>query len=310
MKIDKGNLIIAAVCAPMFAMIALLFLNLFFEVGLWVTMQIFKTNWSLKAVVHLERPDGDVLVIKVDNEWTDGEVEANRLMVISTADGSIVAETVRGINFKLLGVTPELAWCQLSRDDDDIVALQLPDLDERYDLEDLLEAHPQVNRIIDWIKVDGLDALRIDAKDGFQYRLKYSDNSIERLPEEPPPLAPDLIEAMPGCRWKIPGPIKDSRNCQLIREGEAAVLTSYQGEGEAKQLVLTLKTKDGQAEWTVTEETLFGPREEGTPPRRVYFAGKVKGQLLLVAQDREPEDFFLAAVDLADGSVRWNLIFR
>jgi hypothetical protein len=309
LKITKGNLIIAAACAPMFAMIALLGLNLFFEVGLGLSAQIFPTNWSLKAVVHLERPDRDVLVIKVDNEWTDGEVEANRLMVISTADGAIVAETVRGINFELLGVTPELAWCQLSRDDEDIVALQLPDLDERYDFKDLMRAHPQVNRIIDWIKVDGLDALRIDAKDGYQYRLKYADNSIERLPEDPPPLAPDLVRAT-GCRWKIPGTIRDSRDCRPIRAGDAAILASYQGESQAKQLALTSKTKGGQVKWTVTEETLFGPREEGAPPRRVFFVAKAKGQLLLVAEDREPEDFFLAAVDLDDGSVRWNLIFR
>jgi hypothetical protein len=315
----RGKVVVGALGAAIAAPAVLLILNVF-GVGLSLGIRIWPTGWAVRHAAHVQRPSGDLLIVMADDVAIGSRGHPQRLLVLSAANGSVLGERVGGVRFELFGLTPELAWCRHSREDGDFAGYELPGLTKRYDGDDLLAAHPRVGRIIDWIKVDGPNALRIDAKDGYQYRLELVDNSLARLPERPPPLVPNLLHAYAGCRWRIPGPMKDARTCAPIRlpavpgrgrRSAGVVMTDYRRDRTTglEQLVLYLERRDGQSGWRLTEDEVFGPRD-GKRSRPIRLASRAHDRLLLVAVDHEPDDLYLAAVRLEDGAVLWRQTFH
>jgi len=159
--------------------------------------------------------------------------------------------------------------------------------------------------------VDGNDgALRIDARDGYQYRLLPKDNSVERLPDAPKPPAPTLLQSLSTRTWKFPGPLIGTKSGQPMKIGNDFITGRSEQIGAEYQTVLERKTASGELIWSTREENWFGKPDSDHPSKRINFATQDKQCIYLVAEDRdEHDDLYLAALNLDDGSVVWSQIF-
>jgi hypothetical protein len=315
-KITRAKIIAAVLLTPLIAVFLLLFCHLF-GVARWLQIRILPTNWALQHAVCIERPGDDWLLLMVEHAWRDLELDTSRLLLISAADGRVLGERVEDLDFNLFGLTAERVWARPGhRGYDDFAGYALPGLQRTIDGRALLAAHPELERIVKRIRPDGPAALRIFARDGYQYRLQLDDQRLQRLALEPAPPAPDLLQRLPDCRWRIPGPVKDARDCKPLRlpgggdRPPGRLMAASETRGGLRQLVLYAAAPDGSSRWRLTEQQLFGPRDPDEPPRRIFSATRADGRLLLVAADRRPEDLYLAAVDPAAGSILWQRRFR
>lgn len=274
-------------------------------------MHFSLTDWRLGPVGLVERPDQPVLLIEMENDPPGWGIAYERLVALDPQDGSMLGQVLEGGALYLIGLTTDEAWLTTGWGKGrDARGYVLPGLDLRYDLEGLLGDHP-LGGIVDRVAVDGPGAaLRIRALDGHQYRLVPETGEVERLPLDPPPPAPDLLDGWRTCRFAYRGPLFDHRGCRPIRIGGRALAIRSVHNGKTRYWHIRRPGDDGKPVWEVTDRDLFGALADDAPLRNIRYLTLHRGKIVLVAEDGDGvDDVYAAAIDTQDGRILWTRTF-
>ncbi len=297
--------------SPVFAFFLIKLLSAF---GLFqcADMHTSLTDWRLGAVGLVERPEQPVLLISMANAPPGWGIAYERLVALDPEDGATLGQVIKGGHTTLLGLNEDQAWIAHRHGDNTTYeGFALPDLDLRYDLDDLLDDHPRLAEVFDEAVTDGpqLD-LRIIGLDGYQYRLTPSSNRVEKLPLDPPPVAPDLLDGWKGCSNKYRGPLIDHRGCKPVEvDGRALTIRSVT-QGQTYHWHIARTAADGAQMWEVSDRQLFGPLGADDPLRYIDFVTLHRGKLLIVAEDGgDGDDVYAAAIDATAGRIVWTRVF-
>ncbi len=302
---------VVAIMSPLFLFLGI---KLLAPLGLFQvqSMHFSPTDWELVRAGLIERADGAVLLLKMDNEPPGFDIAYERLVALDPVDGAMLGQVVESRASWLVGLTDEEVWVLTDRGEHDPVAgYALPDLKLRYDMDDLFGDDPTLAGMIKSIQVDGMQGdLRVQALDGHAYRLTPSRRTAERLPLDAPPPAPTLLRSWRSCDMAYDGPLIDFRGCTpLSVAGEALTLNSIESNGTT-YFVISRRAQDGTMRWEVSDQDLFGDRGPDDPFRAIRYLTLHEGRILLAAEDgRGVDDIYAAAIDTETGQIAWTRTF-
>ena len=125
-------------------------------------MHLSRTNWKHVIALLKTHHTPPVLLIHMANEPPGWDIAYERLLSIDPASGKVLGQIVMGGWMYLIGVTGKEVWLTTRFPGKSVSGYALPDLDCIYKQDALLADHPDIEKIIKTIHVDGPQAdLRI-----------------------------------------------------------------------------------------------------------------------------------------------------
>ena len=273
-------------------------------------MHLSLTRWGIggAGLIVRARP---VLLIRMDNDPWGWDIAYHRLVALDAVDGSTRGQLVEDDPLQLLGVTTSEVWVNTGiRGTWHVAGYSLPDLEQRYDQDDVFAGRPDLGKIIEAVQVDGMGGdLRVKALDGHSYRLTPRTGKVKQLPLDPPPPASSLLAGWRECRWKEHERLYDHRGCKPMEvDGDPLTIRSIP-RGQTSIFVIGRRRAHGAALWEVSEVQLFGDRDDD-PRRLIRYATLDRDRILLVAEDgRGRDDVYAAAIHVKDGKIIWTRTF-
>lgn len=279
-------------------------------------------HWEFKGARILPSRDRGMLLLHLHSMGAARGRSFNQLVTVDLASGKQLGRHVTSNWVKPFGLTGEHLWVrQGGARAKDWTAYALPDLTEAYDLESLLEAHPQVGWPVEQARLDPAGGDRIvllDKAHGW-FALDPESNSLtERSKPEPDPwwngaLLPQHCEHPPEPPRAVDGELLldgafvcDNTTGRLIALSGDRLVAYQDLERETGKLILGRLNSQGAWAWRFKEQERFGARPREAHGYRVAFAAPLAGLLVLVLeQDDGAGDVWVVGLDPVDGRQKW-----
>lgn len=281
-----------------------------------VAVAIAPTYWTVRGGSWL--PNRSEYAVFTAGSYRSGHPLFGRAIVLSTRDGSLVAQRYFRREPKIVGINQTMVWLRPDWRGEDTFGLGIPHLDEKVSLHAMLkkagraDARRDIERV--WLTADGRD-LVATLRGGGQLAISTANGAVR-------PVKDATEQGRSACyqahyEQHHESPLRQARTlCDgnlgttLVTEaGQKVVAHRARAAG---MLAVSALLSSGSALWTV-DETGLVRQPAAEKNRHLTWAAHVDDRLLLAMQDgsrREPDlhdELHFALLELTTGRVVWKV---
>lgn len=290
-------------------LIALKMLSLF---NVWPRPTMYLRSWrrSLWQVALVDSIPDPLLILLLD-DYADGTPGGyTRLVSLSLETGTVHGDQVNTHGYTLAGVNRQSVWLQRrwSRRRE-LHGYGLPGFRPHHRARSFTRKHEEIARIVDSCSLDGPNGmLRVYARNGYQYRLNLSGNTLTRLPLAPPRPAPNLLRWQDQCGRRS-GYLTDDRTCRTMVSGDDIFTKAYIGENG--KVEIGRRTPGKPLQWITEEHEMAGEEPHDGKGRFISWSTFHGGRVYVVLCHNEYRGpAYVAALEEGSGAVVWHRTFR